>query len=621
MLAVAVWRAPVRAQMSPGELSRAHQDVDTPLRCGACHEFGARKARFRCLNCHAGIRRRLEERRGYHARVVRGTEAEASNECAQCHSEHNGRNHRLVRWKTPRNRFDHREAGWALEGKHARLACEQCHNPQKTAQEERGLEKRTDPSVSLLGLNARCTACHEDAHRGQLGQECSRCHSSETWKPASRFSHEKTNYPLTGLHERVACEKCHRKIAALGDTVQYRNFVFYENCRSCHQDPHGGSFAGDCQTCHNTSGWKGARIANRFDHSKTKFPLAGRHRQVECRQCHKSENFRAPLPHGRCIDCHRDSHQGQFAGRSGGECAPCHSETGWKPARFGAAEHASTKFPLRGKHAAVACGSCHPGSGAGVNYHPAFASCNQCHKDRHGGQFAGAPHGNRCEHCHEEASWQEVHYTVRDHSRSRFPLAGAHAAVPCSDCHKKGDEGRVFRLAETACRHCHADPHLSAAELTAGEKLSAAAKRFGCESCHVARAWRETQAFDHDRTRFRLAGKHRGVPCTGCHKPAVLGARRLTAFAGTPEACASCHADPHAGQFSAGAAAQPDCARCHTVSNWRPTEFDHHKHSGFSLAGAHERVPCRLCHPARQQGELRVVVYRGIPRACQGCHQ
>lgn len=222
---MAVWRAPVRAQMSPGELSRAHHDLDSPLRCGACHEFGARKARFRCLNCHAGIRRRLEERRGYHARVVRGTEAEASNECAQCHSEHNGRNHRLVRWKTPRNRFDHREAGWALEGKHARLACEQCHNPQKTAQEERGLEKRTDPSASLLGLNARCTACHEDAHRGQLGQECSRCHASETWKPASRFSHEKTNYPLTGLHERVACEKCHRKIAALGDTVQYRNFV------------------------------------------------------------------------------------------------------------------------------------------------------------------------------------------------------------------------------------------------------------------------------------------------------------------------------------------------------------------------------------------------------------
>lgn len=55
--------ATAEAQMSPGELARAHQSLDSPLRCAACHEFGARRAQFRCLECHGEIRRRLEARR------------------------------------------------------------------------------------------------------------------------------------------------------------------------------------------------------------------------------------------------------------------------------------------------------------------------------------------------------------------------------------------------------------------------------------------------------------------------------------------------------------------------------------------------------------------------------
>jgi hypothetical protein len=40
-----------------------------------------------------------------------------------------------VRWRTPRNRFDHRQAGWTLEGKHTSLSCEKCHNATKMTPE------------------------------------------------------------------------------------------------------------------------------------------------------------------------------------------------------------------------------------------------------------------------------------------------------------------------------------------------------------------------------------------------------------------------------------------------------------------------------------------------------
>ncbi|MGC8761040.1 MAG: cytochrome c3 family protein [Bryobacteraceae bacterium] len=211
---------------------------------------------------------------------MRGLGKAAGNDCARCHSEHNGSNHALIRWSRPPERFDHREAGWALEGRHARLECRQCHQEARITEADRAVLRRTNLSQSYAGLESRCTACHRDEHRGDLGQDCQRCHTAEAWKPAPGFSHSVARYPLTGRHQQVACGKCHKPIAALGSHAQYRNFVQYEACRSCHADPHGGSFAGGCERCHTTEGWKGTRIAGQFDHSRTDFPLRGKHAAV-----------------------------------------------------------------------------------------------------------------------------------------------------------------------------------------------------------------------------------------------------------------------------------------------------------------------------------------------------
>jgi hypothetical protein len=142
-----------------------------------------------------------------------------------------------------------------------------------------------------------------------------------------------------------------------------------------------------------------------------------------------------------------------------------------------------------------------------------------------------------------------------------------------------------------------------------------------CETCHSVASWKERGRFDHHQTAFALLGRHAAVDCLACHKTAVENGSRTIPFRGAAKDCAGCHADVHAGQFEA-AGDETGCARCHTVLSWRPTEFDHSRHSTFNLDGAHERVPCRLCHnQTRESGGHMAVVYKGTPRECQQCHE
>src|SRR5579871_32337 len=239
----------VFAQMSPGPLSKPHHDLEGPLECARCHVFGAGSAQLRCLDCHQEIAHRLEEKRGYHAAQVKP--ASGSNDCARCHSEHNGLSHRLVRWPAAIEKFDHAQAGWKLEGKHAQLKCTDCHTSKYIAPRDRAVLKRKDPNSSFAALDSACTSCHRDVHAGQLSAKCTDCHSQETWKNPPGFSHERTRYPLTGLHAKVECAKCHRPAsAAEGSPVLYKGAGMFQYCASCHKDPHGNSFGGDCVRCH-----------------------------------------------------------------------------------------------------------------------------------------------------------------------------------------------------------------------------------------------------------------------------------------------------------------------------------------------------------------------------------
>lgn len=613
------------AQISPGPLSRPHQSLDGATQCTSCHRLGGGEAVFKCLECHNEIAAGLAARRGLHASY--GIKAGSSQECARCHSEHNGREFPLIKWDV--KSFDHKQTGYALEGKHAGLTCSGCHTPARIAPAQKQLIKIHDMTRTFLGLSTACTTCHQDTHSGRLGQNCAQCHNNTDWKnTAGQFDHAKTRYPLTGLHVQVKCQQCHTPGA--DNTPRYAGLPF-NKCSDCHSDPHKGSFAQQsCQSCHNTSGWK--RVApsslnQAFDHSKTSYPLLGKHQQVDCVSCHRRGDFKQPLAFGQCKDCHQDDHQGQFAKRlDGGACASCHSVDGFKPAKFGLKEHQSTAYPLQGKHAALVCAQCHIPKGKETLYQIKFDRCLDCHQDEHQGQFAAAPYLNQCEHCHTLDDYKPSTFGLARHKQTRFVLSGAHLAVACQDCHKPGRPASsqakfaaLYRFPDMACTTCHEDPHRG--QFRERMQRIVSGQVAGCEACHSTKSWKDLARFDHSQTDFSLVGAHRAVACIDCHKPPNLETRLIHAdFRAAPKQCENCHSDVHGAQF-AKAGGVTVCADCHNSTRWKPSLFDHDRRTAFSLQGAHRDVPCGDCHRLTRAVDGKTVLfYRPTPKQCADCH-
>jgi class III cytochrome C family protein len=464
--------SPARAQFSPGPLSASHAALDKNTACLECHEPRRSTTAARCLACHRELAARIEAERGYH-----GRDRDRVRACASCHTDHGGREMILVSWPSgKRETFDHRLTGYALEGRHAGLACRSCHIAALVRAPDVRAARDLRPANTYLGLSVRCADCHGDVHRGQFDEQiargdCASCHSVQGWKGVT-VDHAQTRFPLEGRHASVACARCHysvdesgARVAATAENavVRFRPLA-HDACIDCHTDPHENRYGSDCARCHSTAGWN-AVAAGAFDHDKTRYPLRGLHRRVSCESCHAGGAFTKRIAFARCADCHEDRHGGQLAkSPSGGACDACHSLEGFAPARYGIAEHERTRFPLRGAHLAVPCAACHRATAAGaakgdVAFRVKADACATCHEDQHAGQFARAAGGAECKRCHDVASWKIPSF---DHRRTRFTLEGAHERTPCAGCHRVESIGRTrtvrYRPVETACRACHAAP-------------------------------------------------------------------------------------------------------------------------------------------------------------------
>lgn len=611
------------AQISPGPLSRAHESLSGATNCTSCHELSQGSPTFRCLDCHHEIGSRIAARKGLHASF--NLTLGSSDKCITCHSEHNGADFALIRWNI--NKFNHTRTGYALEGKHAGLACNRCHSADHVSPSERATIKVKDLNRTFLGVSPSCTTCHQDPHAGRLGAGCLQCHNYNDWKAVKigKFDHSRTRYPLTGMHVQVACQKCHTP--GRDGKPQYKGIAF-GGCIDCHADPHHGGFEGTCESCHTTESWKrfsAAELAKTFDHAKTKYPLLGKHAEIECDACHAEGDFKKPLRFQKCMDCHTpDPHGGQFAHRADkGECASCHTVRGFKPSTFGVKEHAKTAYPLEGKHETLRCGQCHIPKGKATLYEMKFKSCTDCHKDPHAAQFAGAPYLNRCESCHSLQRFQPSTFTLADHQKTRFPLTGGHEATVCGDCHKVSKalhpSAARYLWSSTSCTTCHADPHQGQFDELM-QKTTLGGKPAGCESCHSTESWEEFSHFDHSRTLFPLLGAHRTTPCNSCHKPLNENTSpALADFKVAPTRCEGCHADAHGAQFAkVGVTA---CADCHDSAKWKPALFDHDTRTSFPLQGAHRKVSCVGCHKVTRVIAGKVVLfYKPTPKECAACH-
>jgi hypothetical protein len=582
-----------------------------------------------CTGCHREVGWMVQQRRGLHGRDP------GSASCASCHPDHAGREFALVSWKegTP-ERFDHRRAGWALEQSHRTLACADCHTRKFQRSPAAALSPPGGHAPRWIGLETSCASCHVDVHRGALAANCLECHDQGDWTPAPRFSHDSTDYPLTGKHAQVACADCHSapRVATRrtpsGDTIPVYRDLPHAECSACHADPHRGALGAGCADCHATSGFSDFNRKG-FAHDRTRYPLRGRHAAVKCEGCHDFSTARGRRPpFATCGGCHRDPHKGTatLAGKPA-DCDACHGLAGFTPSTYTVAQHAGSRYPLEGRHRSVRCAACHERS-----LRPAAARCLDCHGDDHGGQLAARPGGAECRACHTTEGWRPTTFAAARHASAGLPLTGRHARIECAACHAAARKGLgplpplrslgkaavAVVLPERGCGDCHVDTHEG---------------RYSnrCTECHDAERFAPSTVgvAAHARFDFPLEGAHRAVPCPACHKTqsrrplgvtliGVARPRLATDYAVADQRCAACHTTPHGAQFDARADGGA-CESCHGVDAFAPADrFDHDRDTRFPLRGAHAPVACSACHGASRPGTP--VSYRPLSIECSSCH-
>ncbi|MCK4988906.1 MAG: cytochrome C, partial [Bacteroidales bacterium] len=483
-------------QISPGDLSAPHAHLNGLSNCTKCHTLGKKVSNEKCLDCHLAIGIRISESRGYHS----STEVKGKG-CIKCHSDHHGLKFQMIRFDT--DQFDHALTGYNLHGTHAEINCKTCHK----------IENIADPKIKLksstyLGLDQKCLSCHTDYHQGTLSSDCSSCHDFKEFRPASKFDHKKSRFPLRGKHAGVDCKLCHKVSVQNGKEMQKFTGLTFGKCTSCHQDVHNNKFGQNCTQCHSEASFHQVKGMKDFNHSRTNYPLVGKHRTVACASCHKS-GYSKQLKYNRCSDCHKDYHNKQFAiqGKSP-DCSDCHSTLGFEQSSFTLERHNDSQFKLTGAHLATPCFACHRKNDK-WSFREIGKKCIDCHKNIHESsldkKYDPEP---RCVNCHDSKRWSEI---VFDHSKTGYKLEGSHLRQSCRSCHfKPGEQGIViqqFSQLSTSCTECHKDAHQKQFEESTGTS---------CLKCHDYFDWK-AGLFDHNQTAFPLDGKHKNVACVKCH--------------------------------------------------------------------------------------------------------
>ena len=586
----------ITAQISPGDLANAHAKLEGITNCTKCHVLGEKLTNSKCLDCHIEIKELIAGKRGYHA----SREVEGKN-CFSCHSDHHGKTFKIVNFD--KDKFDHKNADYELLGKHKEQECTACHKPEFIK-----VKKSQKKEASYLGLETNCLSCHEDFHQNTLSSNCSSCHNFYTFKPAPGFDHQKTKFPLNGKHTKVDCTKCHPLVEKNGSKFRYSGIKF-NNCTNCHRDVHDNKFGQDCRKCHNEESFHKIIGLNTFDHSKTNYPLTGKHQSINCASCHKG-NYTLPINHEHCSDCHADFHKNQFAkdGKSP-DCLNCHSIEGFSKILYSVEKHNKTSFKLEGKHSTALCSSCHKKSGA-WEFNKIGKVCIDCHTDYHRNEFAKAGYSPGCNDCHDTEAFSNIRYSVDQHNKTSFPLEGGHLATPCILCHKKDNEkGWKFKKIGKDCIDCHANIHKNIID----EKYF---PEQNCKLCHNVSGWSKVN-FDHTLTKFPLLDKHAELACRRCHlfekKDGILNQK----FKGYSNICVTCHKDIHNHQFDENEVSP--CGNCHGFKSWKADKFNHDQ-TRFKLGNAHKNVGCDKCHGEAKSEKGSYTLYKTGKLKCIDCH-
>jgi hypothetical protein len=527
--------------------------------------------------------------------------------CVQCHD--------TIAWTD--GKFNHSTTAFPLQGAHTvppRTCTDSgCHIGGNFAAVLPttcyGCHTKDFNNTATVGFYADNPPNHVTAN---FSTTCTTCHNMSTWAGAS-FNHN-SFFALTNAHASppLSCvnSKCH--VAGNYTTVPTA-------CSGCHMDAYnstvttGGNipnhvaanFPMDCTLCHDTIKWADAT----FNHSTTAFPLQGAHVALSCTTvgCHAGGNYTS-LP-TTCFGCHTkdfnntattgsyaDNPPNHVASNFSTTCTLCHTQQTWTSATF----NHNTFFPLTNAHMSppLTCvnSKCHVGG----NYTSVPTACSGCHLDAYnstvslGGNIpnhVAATFPMDCTLCHDTIAWADA---VFDHSKTTFPLLGAHITVPCTSCHTGGN----YTTLPTTCVPCHQAVYNSTATLVGIPNHVSANYPTTCLSCHNMTNWLGA-VFNHASTRFgALTGQHALIACTQCHITAAL----------PPLDCYSCHTAawqsttnmgglvPNhvaASLISGSGFTTAACSTCHTTTNWLGATFTH---SWFNQQHGNSGGVCTICH-------------------------
>ncbi|MEZ4875728.1 MAG: hypothetical protein R2793_09845 [Flavobacteriaceae bacterium] len=591
----------IHAQISPGDLTTSHSNLEGMSNCTQCHIIGEKVSNDKCLSCHKEIKSLMNQKKGFHS-----SSQVLKKDCFSCHSEHHGRKFDMIHFDE--NNFNHTLAGYELEGKHGQIDCKACHKPDFISNSDQKKRKGT-----FLGLSQECLACHDDFHQKTLGNDCLSCHNMESFSPASKFNHDKTAFALEGKHTEVDCKECHKTTIKNGKEFQEFSGIAFSDCKSCHNDPHNNQLKGSCTQCHTVFSFNQFNGKGRFNHNTTGFALKGSHKAVDCFSCHTKSNnpltvFQDKLSfeENNCIACHEDFHEGKY----GNDCAKCHNETSFLALNnMDFFDHSVTDYPLEGNHLGVDCRKCHIER---FSTPIDFSACKNCHDDYHNGEFSENGFSPDCLECHSlEKGFDYSLYTLEQHQTTPFPLEGAHIATPCFACHVSEDDDRwTFRNIGTSCVDCHLDFH----EGFIDQKYYASES---CESCHNNDSWVSVD-FDHTKTQWPLTGQHTKTQCSACHftfseKGDIISQK----FSNLDTNCAACHENVHEDLFAINGVT--DCNRCHVTDSWFPKKFNHNE-TRFPLEGKHAEIDCKECHEIKNDVGETSIIYQLNKLECIDCH-
>jgi hypothetical protein len=377
--------------------------------------------------------------------------------------------------------------------------CSNCHDPLNTNLVTKCLECHT-------GVEKQITSSQGVHSQFSNINECAQCHPEHqgrgfdpTKASFQLFDHSVTGFSLN-WHQinydatPMQCSECHK--SASYETVDN------QTCLDCHfnQDKsfsttHLSDFGASCLGCHD-----GADRMTNFDHSTTGYPLAGKHAQITCTDCHATANVKDTPK--ECKDCHTEpnTHQGVFEQT----CDTCHTPDSWSPALLDNQQFShttTTGFSLtihQTNYAdqAITCSACHPTDLKTLD----IQTCINCHTQHdekfmtdHQQQF-----GSECMTCHDGVD----RLSNFDHA-TFFPLDGKHAEIQCDACHAD----KVFRGTPSECSQCHKEPDIHAGVF--GLK---------CNYCHTTDAWSPATVRQHTfPLNHGVGDKNSELQCDACH--------------------------------------------------------------------------------------------------------